>query len=221
MRTSSSYKRSPPRKRQYIRRSGGLVPTYRGFAPRQFARGEWKYLDTTINTQINSDVPTMTLCNGLAPGNSATTRVGVKLSIRTIELRLSVMPDTAGGVLQRNRFFLVIDRQANGTVPTALTDIITPGTVNGLRSLTNRKRFKIIMDKMFSIGPTAQQGANRVFHIYLKLRRPLVVEYNAGVAGTIADIVSNSLYFVTVGSELAGNTDSNITGVVRIRYTDM
>lgn len=194
------------------------VPRY---APRQFSRGEWKYLDTTINTQINSDVPTLTLCNGIAPGNSATTRIGVKLSIRSIEMRLSLFPDTVGGLLQRNRFFLVIDRQANGAAPGALADIITPGTVSGVRSLVNRKRFKIMLDKTCVIGPTAQQGAARYYHIYMKLRRPLIVEYNAGVAGTVADIVSNSLYFCTVGSELAGNTDSNITGVVRIRYTDI
>lgn len=212
--------RQPQRKRRTFRRYG-LVPSYRGFQPRAFSRGEWKYSDVTISTAVNSDVPTMTLLNGLVPGTGASQRIGMKVSIRSIEMRLVANADLVGALAQTNRFILVRDGQANGAAPAALTDIITPGNVRGLRALVNRKRFRIMLDKMYELTPVAGDYARKCWKIYMKLRRPIVVEYNAGVAGTIADIVSNSLYLVVVGSEVAGNTDGALNGYVRIRYTDM
>ena len=56
---------------------------------------------------------------------------------------------------------------------------------------------------------------------YIKFRRPIVTEYNAGVAGTIADIATNSLYLITIGQQNAGLTAGITLGTCRIRYTDM
>lgn len=221
-RRASGGVRGPPRKRTQARRYG-LVPTYRGFQPRMFSRGEWKFTDVFVNVDINT-APTITLLNGLVPGNSASQRVGNKVTIRSLEMRVRVQTIPATGVEQFCRWFIVLDRQANGAAPAAITDILTANSVTALRNLENRKRFKIIVDKAFPMGATSVSTGtvtSRMYKVYIKFRRPILVEFNNGVAGTIADIVSNSLHLCTLGNVAAGNTDCNLMTNVRLRYTDM
>lgn len=144
----------------------------------------------------------------------------MKIAIRSIEIRGYSYVTAATGSDQIHRWFLLCDRQANAAAPTLLTDYINPQTVNGLRALTQRKRFKIMLDKCYCLNASAEPGSFRNFHIYLKLRRPMVIEYNSADNGTVADIVSNSLYFVTLGSNNAGVAAGSCLFTVRVRYTD-
>lgn len=214
--SSSTSRKAPPRKRQFT----GLVPTYRGFAPLQFQRGEWKYLDTTITFPVN-DAGTVTLLNGMAPGTSATTRVGMNISIKSLECRFNIQPDLAAGSNQVLRFIALLDRQPNGALPSSIADFITPAASYGLRTLANRKRFKILMDKTYSLPALEQERSVMQKHWYMKFKRPINVEYNTGVAGTIADISTNALYFVGISTLPSGNTDGDCQGVARLRFTDM
>lgn len=213
-------RRGAPMKRRRVYRSRGLVPTYRGWQPRQFQRGEWKYLDTAISVAVNT-AGTITLLNGMQQGNTASTRVGMKISIRSIEWKGYHIVTAGTGADQMHRFMLLIDRQTNATGPTALTDFLSTGNVIGLRNLAARKRFKIALDKFYTLNATGESGSRRAIKFYMKLRRPLVVEYNAADNGTVADIVSNSLHLITIGSEAAGVTAGSIAGNMRIRYTDI
>ena len=69
------------------KRYRGLTPTYRGFAGPQQLKAEWKYLDTPINQPINT-TGAQTLLNALAPGSGASQRIGMKVSIRSVQFRL-------------------------------------------------------------------------------------------------------------------------------------
>lgn len=221
--SGSRSKRIYPRKQRWGS-NRGLRPSYRGWAPRQFTRGEWKYLDTAVAATAINTAGTMNLLNGIAPGTGASQRIGMKIAIRSIEMRLAIT-SVAECPSQFNRLMLLLDRQCNGAAPAALTDFIIPGTYMGCRCLTNRKRFKIMWDKTFVHGCTTVNytaGNPKTFrHIYMKLKRPIIVEYNAGVAGTVADIASNSLYIISVGDVAAGATDSDFSALIRLRYTDM
>lgn len=215
----------PARKRRYS--VAGLRPTFRGFYPRGFSQGEWKYKDVIVNADINSTA-TLTLLNGIAPGTGAQERIGMKITVRSIQMSLRFTTTPATGVDQYCRVFLVMDRQCNGAVIGAPTDILAAGNVSGLRNLANRKRFKIMWDKLVPMGGNLNAAGTpstlpnmRIVKMYMKLRRPLVIEYNTGIAGTVADISTNSLYLVTLGTEAAGNTDVNMVGYARIRYVDM
>ena len=53
---------------------------------------------------------------------------------------------------------------------------------------------------------------------YRRLNHP--VTFNAGDAGTVADITTGSLYFLVVGSEAAGATAGTVSGRVRVRFDD-
>lgn len=219
--TSSTTSRTLKPQRKRFRRSGGLVPTYRGFAPRQFARGEWKYLDTFVSTQV-STTPNLSLLNGIATGTAASQRVGMKVAIRSMELR-GYMRITAGaGVPQMHRLLIVLDRQPNGAAPGAITDIVGSANVISLRNLANRKRFKIMYDKVWSFGLFNQGGIEeKHFRAYFKFRRPIIVDFNTGTGGTIADISTNSIYACDIGTVALGATDGQCNMYCRLRYTDM
>jgi len=213
--------RAPARKRQY-QNYGGLVPAYSGYNPRSFTQGEWKYNDTAATYHYHS-TPQLVLLNGLAPGNSASQRVGMKVSIRSVEIRMAPHATTTNGEENTIRCMIVLDRQSNGVAPTAITDILQTNSVTSPRSLTQRKRFKIIWDRLFAIGAATNSGTaqTRTIDKYIKFKRPIVAEYNAGVAGTIADISANSLWLVFFATQPSGATDSLGPSYVRIRYTDM
>lgn len=218
---SGGYKRRGAlSKRRRVVRRGGLVPIYRGFQPRQFQRGEWKYSDVAISQSVNT-TGFQLLLNGLKTGNTAVTRIGMKVSIRSLELRGYFYATVGTGVDQLHRYLVMIDRQCNAAAPTLLSDYLYPANILGLRNLANRKRFKNTYDRSHCINAPGEPGTFKAFHVYLKFRRPLVVEFNAADNGNEADIVSNSLWLVGVGSEAAGATAGSIQGVSRIRYTDI
>lgn len=222
-RAAQSYSRPAKRVKQMTARSsGGLIPTYRGFTPRAFSLGEWKYLDVGFASDLNTG-GNMTLLNGLSPSSGASGRIGMKVSITSIQASGRLITTLATGVEQFIRHFIVIDRQPNGAAPVALTDILNTASVTSPRNLANRKRFKILWDKTLSMGSfTTSTGTptSRTWKLYMKFRRPITTEYNTGVAGTVADIASNSLYYMTLGTEAAGNTDVGGVANFRIRYVD-
>lgn len=162
----------------------------------------------------------MTLLNGLVPGTGASQRVGMKITIRSIGLSLVALVTGGTGVDQYNRWILLLDRQCNGAAPTALTDFLATGDTLGLRNLAARHRFKTVMDKRYYLNASGEPYAAKLFKVYMKLRRPLVVEYNTGNAGTVADIVTNSLYLISIGSIAAGAAAGFLQGYCRIRYLD-
>lgn len=217
-------KRSTGGMRPYSKRqktAGG----YRGrtavltYQPRQ-PLGEWKYKDTLINVAIDA-TGTQTLLNGISPGNGASERVGMKICIKTVEIILRVKVTDGTGVDQDQRLMILLDRQANGAAPAALTDFLLAANITSPRALTNRKRFKTFWNKIYSLNASGESGSHRIYKAYLKFRRPIIVDYNAGAAGTVADISSNALYLITLGSVVAGATAGVAYGYIRLRYTDM
>lgn len=207
-------------------RFGGLTPSYRGFSPRQFTKGEWKYADMTMNVDMNTTGTFNNLINGLQVGNTASTRIGMKVAIRTLEIRARALVKTDTSNEQVCRWFVYIDNSSNAAAPAAITDILDTATPTSFRNLVNRRRFKIILDKSFPMGssdPTAQTGTptSRFWHVYYKFRRPIIVEYNLASNGTISDIISGAMFVGTCGTIPAGVDDCNLVLKTRIRYTDL
>lgn len=209
----------PPSKRQRtsVRAYRGRTPlsTYQPRAP----QGEWKFLDQSLTLNVDT-TGTITLLNGLAPGTSASQRVGTKIAIRSLELRGRSTVASGAGIDQGCRFFFLLDKQSNGAAPAA-GDFLAPATYLGMRNLANRKRFKILQDYFYPLSASGEDESARHFKVYIKFRRPLIVDYNAGTAGSIADIASNGLFLITLGSVAAGGTAAFLLCTVRMRYTDM
>lgn len=215
----------PPRKRaysaaKYRRHFYGLVPSYRGFNPRAMAHGEWKFVDTAIAGQAIYTTSQRQLLNGLTQGSAANNRIGQKILVQSIEARLFCLVYGASSVYNVCRFFFVWDKQANG-IACSTADILDADSVTGLRNLTNRHRFKIVLDKTFVTSAYNVLGCLRSFHVYVKFKRPVSVDYNNASTGNISDISTNALYLFTYGAATTAATGHTLTGQVRIRYTDV
>lgn len=206
------------------RRYQGIRPSYSGWNPRQFTRGEWKYQDYTMNMLSNTTGAGGT-CNGLVPGTGANQRIGMKIALRTIELRGAAYREPGHQEDDTIRFQLFIDKQTNAGPTEPYGAQLTPVSAYGFRNLTHRKRFKMLLDKTWHVGgsdgtTSDRYNCKRNFHFYIKLRRPIIVEYNSGVAGDLTDIEANSLHVYTISS-LVHPSFSHCDTIVRIRYTDM
>lgn len=200
----------------------GMVPTYRGFGgPRRYSMGEWKYVDVNTNHAANL-IGSVVFLQPTLTTTGVSGRIGNKIAIRSLELRLRAAVTPGTGVDQIQRFTVVLDRQTNATGPTTLGQIYQAGSIMSPRNLENRKRFKFIVDKTFGLNASGESGSQRWFYFYIKFRKPVVVEYNnnAGSPSTVADIVSNSMHLFSSGSEAVGATAGTHYYYCRLRYTD-
>lgn len=219
--TTTTRKRPASSASSAVTRSKRSRYTRRPYYPK--ATTEWKYLDTVFNQDMNT-TPVLQLLNGLTLGNTASTRIGQKYNIVTVEAQFRALTTAATGVEQFCRYLFVLDRQPNGVAPAAITDILSSNSPTALRNLENRKRFKIILSRTFAMGATSVATGtetSRTFHDYVKFKRPITVDCNSQNNGDIRDIVTNSLYICVLGNMGAGNTDANLIGTIRVRYTDM
>lgn len=174
---------------------------------------EFKVIDSVGSTAV-STTGTLTLLNGLAEGDSATTRDGRQVLFKSIQMYVrGTLNGSATNTTIRSIIFL--DRQPNEAAPTmaALLATTVAGGVDAFRNLDNRKRFVILHDSRMVVSTDFPE---KVHEHYKKMK--LVTQYDSGNAGTIADITSNSLYMLQVSDE-ATNTPTQIFNV-RLRFID-
>jgi len=202
-----------------------MVPSYTGwsFSSQNSSRSrpEWKYKDVVeAGAAGGASSGTFYLMNGLVPGSSPSERIGTMITIKTFECRVSWIPLTTNTPGQI-RFFLVQDRQANQATP-AMADVINYSTgpsVNGMRQLNNRRRFKILMDRQFEYSFSTGTAYPTRLHHYLKMRAGFQTQYNSGSAGTVGDIITNALYFIVLTSTTS-TLAPTFSFLARIRYMD-
>jgi len=187
------------------------------------ARGrELKFVDTAISLTDVSTTASLTLCNGMASGNSASTRVGRQIRMKSIEMKGISLTQTAS-LQNAVRYALVLDRQANATVA-AFTDIYDTAVTWALRNISNKKRFKVLWDSgiisQIGNGTAGQMTTSAVVPLELYKRINIPVQYNAQNNGNIGDITTNALYFVAIGNNAAGTTDCAALANIRVRFDD-
>jgi len=194
-----------------VARTGGFSFQSTGGKELNFADFSWTANDIPVLGDIF-------LLNGLVLGTSASQRIGRRIKIRSIEVRVAV---ASTGPSDQFRMMIVQDRQANAATP-AFTDIYDTTAPVTLRNISNKARFKVVHDfglsfvagsGLLATSPEGD-GSIRTFEFYKKVGIP--VQYNAGNAGTVGDIQTNALYFVTISS--SGNC--NLGGRCRLRYSD-
>lgn len=203
-------RRYPSIRPRSVLRSGGLLPY-----PSNVER---KFLDTALTADATTTA-SINAVNVMVVGTGANTRIGRRILMKSLQIRCQIeREDPATTTAQHVRMMVVYDRQSNGAAP-AVTDILDTSAVQSLRNMANVGRFFMLSDEFVEI--TAAQGGNQYF-IYNKfLKFNLPVYYNAGNAGTIADVSTGGLFVIYLGSQAAGVDDINVTGSARLRFTDM
>lgn len=191
---------------------------------------ELKFIETTDTGVIPAGTPATLLTggfqpillNGSIPGSGATNRIGRKIFMRSCLIRFAcaAAATSTSGIV---RCMLVYDSQVNGTAFTD-TDLLVPfdGTPNPFitskNNLDNRDRFKVLMDKQFYLsGGTAVTDTNvRILMKYKRLEHPVI--YNAGTAGTVADINTGGLFFCSMCTNGTAAPISRLDA--RVRFSD-
>jgi len=137
------------------------------------------------------------------------------VTLRSYELHGITMPsaNTPAGAF---RLMLVLDKQSNGATP-GWTDILVQKNVYSPRNLANRKRFKIMWNKLIATNSTT---CTRALKMYMRFKKRLVTDYNAGNAGDITDVATNALFFIVLGTYPNAGDHLHFHYYGRLRYQD-
>lgn len=229
VRTGGNYnqvrKRRNPRTGRYLVGSG----PERKFVDTVLGNVTTSTLSIGTNSAGDSGTPTLVpgqLLNGLLQGTDSTTRIGRKIIMTSIQGRITLTcQNNAAGAIPAGtlggqvRLIVFMDNQTNGLIP-ALSDVMLNATNQFIQSpynLNNRERFRVLYDKIRMIDPQNQQSC--YFKLYKKLNAPVI--FNAGNAGTVADIQTGSIYFA-IGTNVQSTIGSTCDGTAiwRIRFKD-
>jgi hypothetical protein len=220
----SGYKRRRVGKRSY--QSGRLPGRYRRTQGR--LNKELKNFDNINNLalsgassqiQLPSSLNSGALLVGLAQGTTANTRTGRKILVKKVQVVANVT--FAGGATSSDVFkwWLVLDKQANGAYPTSVSDIWAAEFVGEeLRNLDTSSRYKIMAAGQMEFASGAGvAGAydSQVKMLNIELPCNLLVEMSS-TAGAITEIKNNNILLCS-GSL---NDACTVSGSSRIRFYD-
>lgn len=197
------YRKKSYRRKSYRRRPMGRMAIYKR-AGGQLWR-DVKYLKSVINVEskhleyvastTSSTTVGLVLVNGCIPGDTGETRDGQSIKLSSLLLRYSVVIH-ASATATIHRVFVLIDTQPNaanfasGDLIDTTTNVLSP------LNITYGSRFRILRDIIIHVD---QNNPIRTVKKYIKLSDH--TKFNAGTAGTIADISTNALYVCHMSNE--------------------
>lgn len=177
---------------------------------------ELKWIDT-IATIVGSNTgagvnAAAVLLNGVAQGTSAITRLGDRISLTSLQIRMIFSADVDNLASSQHRFIVVLDKQTNAAAPdistnndTSVLDIsVVTLLYNAPYNRRTSDRYKILYDKRVDFNPlmatnttpgtgavttVASIGHSKKFKKQLQHQ----ARYN-GAGATVADIVSGSIF---------------------------
>lgn len=179
---------------------------------------ELKSVDTANSPMAINTTGAIALLNGISRGDDINEREGRKVIVTQIQMRATAQATAATGTPHTCRFLIVTDRQCNGTALT-IANVLDSVSTASHYNLANRERFKILADNVFTIGASADYWGRKA--VVLKIPGlSIPVTFGSGNAGTVADIMTNSIYILGMGSNAVGGTAGELYLKVRIRYYD-
>jgi len=199
--------------------AGPSVARTGGYSFASTGGNELNFVDT-VASGTESTTARIVLLNGMAQGTTASTRIGRRITMKSVELKGRISAG-ASGTVSTVRYALVLDKQANAAAP-AFTDIYDNSLPESLRNISNKARFQVVWDSglMSLIGTSTgtTDASRKNVEFYKKIG--FQTQYNAGTAGTVGDIQTNALYFVSIGDVVSGATAPVSVIQVRVRYDD-
>lgn len=151
------------------------------------------------------------------PGTGTNSRIGDRIRIKSIKLRIINQPNTLQAALvQYVRWLLVWDRQPNSALPASPLPLLTTA-VETMPNVDYKYRFKILKDELNIVADdgiiTPKDTDNSIWTFYR--RSNLTCQYVAG-AGAIGDLATGALLLVAYGSTAVN--PSNLIYYSRIHY---
>jgi len=184
------------------------------------------------NTEYDASSPAALCLFAPQAGTGYDQRIGRKVFVKSLKIRgqITFAMGTADSPTQV-RYIVYMDTQTNGTQAQGEQVLGYGGTgapaaANGINLMMNPAnfgRFKILKDKTMTAADTnnnlaSSAGQYRVLPLKCNIKVNTAVEFNAGNAGTVADIVNNSLHLIVMCNSNAGTPA--IQYIARTSFTD-
>ncbi len=208
-----------------------VFPVMRGARRGQWRNGsgptELKFHDLDVDdvTVAAGGTIAQVSCNVIAQGVTESDRIGRRVTVRSIfwRFQLTMAAGTAAAsTTDTVRVLLYLDKQANGATA-AVTDILESANFQSFNNLGNKRRFRTLMDRTYTLnqtagggnGSTEDYGAMQMDdNLFKKVNIP--IEYT-GANGLIAEITSNNIGVLLLGSGGIAGFNSKM----RLRFSDL
>lgn len=209
--------RKLPRARRanlYMSRRSGLV--------RRVGQ-EVNFVDLAVATYAMNTTGTITLIATIPQGAQQTARVGRKILLKSIQVRGQASSDSTTTVATGS-WFIVYDKRPTGVLP-AITDILVAARSDSMTNSVNVGRFQIIKRQNYAFAgnntTAGQQDSKTIYFVdkFIKISKRMT--FKAAGTGAIGDIEQGALYLVTVGNQVAGTADCNVSVGFRTRFYDI
>lgn len=186
---------------------------------------ELKFHDVDVDDSTISSSGTIMnsgTINIIAGGVTESQRVGRNCVIHSIGWRINLELPAAASTQSSDqvRLIMYLDKQCNGATA-AVTDILESASFLSFNNLSNRGRFRILMDKHYLLNTSISGNGSSVNTIeiqeyddfYKSCTIPL--EFS-GATGAITELRSNNLGILTISK----NGLPSLTSKIRLRYSD-
>jgi len=221
-----------------VRRATAPTAGRVGFQPELKSFDTW---DTAANIGAGTgSAGHVALLNPLTLGSDRYQRIGRKIQIKKIHVRISLHPATPDltTVPEDIVIMLVWDKDGNTlpSLPNLLQDVSAGGVVtsavNSHQNLDESKRYTILKKKVIPLricgtatgalpcNGAAFQAQNNDLNWSWNLKGDYITQYNANNAGNIGDIANGALVLCWWTNLGVGFTTSNLSYNTRIRYFD-
>lgn len=184
-------------------------------------RGETGYVDYAAQGFACDSTGSVTLLNAVGQGASTSQRIGKRISLKSVQLRGSILSKSATKEAAAVVMF-VYDKRPTGSMP-SMTDILVSSSAYSFNNDTNSSRFRILKRTKRQVIGNETDMTSAAFQdadAFLNLKG-LPVTYKDVGTGAIGDIEEGALYMVTIGDKPAGNEACELYGGVRLRYNDV
>lgn len=168
--------------------------------------------------------------NFLIPGADVNNRVGRKITLKSVQIRLRFVPTGAAAINDLVRVMVVYDRQSNLGTP-ATSDLIqtidsaglTSSTVYDFKSISNEERFQVLQDRSFTFP---QLGATLASNDYTNYsQNTMVTTFNKlnhlcsyGQGSNYPD--TGTVWLFIQGALAVAIAPTACQWTSRVRYTD-
>lgn len=168
-----------------------------------------------VTVPTAGEITGTSLVMGITQGTTASTRLGRRITVKKIQMSLSVEHTgaTVGTGCELVRAILFQDKQSNGAVAT-VAGILSSADWKAFRNLDNIRRFRILSDKTYTVIDGGVGGPDvEADKVYVDCNIP--IDYDAS-SGAITDLASSNIGVLLIAKQ----GDADYVSTCRIKYVD-
>lgn len=213
------YTRSNYRNKMYFKKKPGNIFWHR-------LHNKVKYLSRFVNTEeqykdyqqtllaVSGTPHLLSICD-IGQGDAVSDRQGD--SIKVTKLQMKYYIEQGGSATQTQiRIMLILDKQANGALPSVgdfLLDASVDDQLVSLLNLDNKFRFIVLYDRLITLSSSGTRTIGG--KVFKKMQTH--IRYS-GTTNSTSNIQSNNYFLYIASNETS--TNPSITYMLRVKYVD-